>query len=435
LDIQRALTNNITLDVAYVGVHGWNEIHTIDLNEPALGSGWTSSALLTGGCIGATGTRLIGPGGTFSTSCTASAAAETAARPFATQFPYFQYIAQTTNGFISNYDALQVTLDSRNYHGLSFLASYTFAHALDDWTKSSQATSALADPANPQYQYGGSDFDVRHRLRFSPTYQIPGRKGFGQMLEGWQISAIEAFQTGFAWGPNDATTNDWGGTGENADRTIPNPNSGVWQSWNYTGSRSAFSNTGDIPIPCYGQASGCTPWTVTGGAFNTALATQWQACSAAAVAPYGSNVVTFGSTSVAQSELALAALTSKNGACYIQNGGILTPPAYGTLGNAGRGMFHGPHFQNVDLALEKMWKFKERYSAQLRIEVFNLFNQVSFAQPSNGAGGSNGGVAVDPSAGGGSLSAASTFGFSTGGQQLASISPNRQMQFGLKLTF
>ena len=40
LDLQRAITNNLTLDVAYVGVHGCDEIHTIDLNEPALGSGW-----------------------------------------------------------------------------------------------------------------------------------------------------------------------------------------------------------------------------------------------------------------------------------------------------------------------------------------------------------------------------------------------------------
>ncbi len=44
LDIQRAAayTNNLTLDVAYVGVHGFDEIHTIDLNEPALGTGWNT---------------------------------------------------------------------------------------------------------------------------------------------------------------------------------------------------------------------------------------------------------------------------------------------------------------------------------------------------------------------------------------------------------
>ena len=52
LDLQRAITNTITLDVAYVGVHGWNEIHSIDLNEPALGSGWDSlGATFRAGCL------------------------------------------------------------------------------------------------------------------------------------------------------------------------------------------------------------------------------------------------------------------------------------------------------------------------------------------------------------------------------------------------
>ena len=139
-----------------------------------------------------------------------------------------------------------------------------------------------------------------------------------------------------------------------------------------------------------------------------------------------------GSANVAVKDLALAALTSANGACYIQKGGVLTPPAYGTLGDASRGMFHGPHFQYVDFALEKMWHIKERYSAQLRVEVYNLFNHVNFAQVSNGAGGSPGALNVDPSAGGGT---GSPFGYSTGGQQLAGISSNRQFQFGLKLLF
>jgi len=364
LDIQRAITNNLTLDVAYVGVHGFDEIHTVDLNEAPLGTGWNTpwtpaqiaatsgagklkaaDAGFTSGqiCVG----QALAGGGDSAGTCVDNTAAIAAARPFAAQFPYFQYIAQTTNGFRSNYDALQVTFDGRNYHGLNFLAAYTYGHALDDWTKSSQATSALANPANPQYQYGNSDMDVRHRLRFSPTYAIPGIKSPGQMLEGWQVSAIWALQSGFAWAPNDATANDWGGTGENGDRAIPSPNSGNWQSWNYTGPHSAFSNVGDTPIPCYGQLTGCTP-------FASAPAIQ-QSCLAAAQAPYSNSM---------QQALAVQALEGASGACYIQNGGILTPPAYGTLGDARRGLFTGPTFQNVDLSLEKMWHFKERYSAQ-----------------------------------------------------------------------
>ena len=32
----------------------------------------------------------------------------------------------------SNYDGLQVTLNSRNFHGLSMVAGYTYSHSLDD---------------------------------------------------------------------------------------------------------------------------------------------------------------------------------------------------------------------------------------------------------------------------------------------------------------
>jgi hypothetical protein len=334
-----------------------------------------------------------------------------AGRPYNARFPYLGYIAQTQSGFISNYNGLQVTLDARNFHGLSFLTAYTFSHALDDWTKSSQATEALADPGHPQYQYGNSDLDVRHRLRFSPTYAIPGRKGFGQMLEGWQISGIWALQSGFAWAPNDQNTDDWGGTGEVGDTGIPRPNNGNWQSWNYTGPHSAFNGNGDVPIPCYGQAPGCTPWV------NAPTAT-WQTCSAAAQAPYGTPLL---------QDLALAALTSANGACYIQKGGILTPPAYGTLGNASRGLFVGPKYENVDIALEKMWHIKERYAVQLRIECYNVLNQVSFMPFSDGSS--------DPSAGGGVIAGGGQFGFATSGLVGDGGSSNRQFQFGLKIMF
>jgi len=417
VDLQRAITNNLTLDVAYVGVHGYHETHTVDVNEPALGTGWNPNSktqtIFKAGCLGTDPANPVvyGPLTSFTSNCTPDSAAELAARPYNAQFPYLGFIAQTQSGFLSNYNGLQVTLDARNFHGLSFLTAYTFSHALDDWTKSSQATEALADPAHPQYQYGNSDLDVRHRLRFSPTYAIPGRKGFGQMLEGWQVSGIWALQSGFAWAPNDQSTDDWGGTGEVGDTGIPRPNNGNWQSWNYTGPHSAFNGNGDVPIPCYGQAPGCTPWK------NAPTAT-WQTCSAAAQAPYGTPLL---------QDLALAALTSANGACYIQKGGILTPPAYGTLGNASRGLFVGPKYENVDVALEKMWHIKERYAVQLRIEVYNVLNQVSFMPFSDGSS--------DPSAGGGVIAGGGQFGFATSGLIGDGGSSNRQFQFGLKIMF
>ncbi len=426
VDVQRALTNSLTLDVAYVGTYGYNEIQSIDLNEPALGSGWDASAICGGAvsgpassCVGVTPTATSCLGSvslaTYTSKCAADATAEQNARPFNAQFPYYKYIVETKNGFHSNYNGLQVTLISRPWHGLNFVEGYTLSHALDDWTKSSQATSALADPANENYQYGRGDMNVTHRMRFSGTYTIPGIKTPGQMLEGWSLNGIWAVQSGFAWAPDDNKTDDWGGTGENADSTIPTPNSGVWQSWNYQGPTSAFSDVGATPIPCYGQASGCTNFSAPG-----LSPTIFQTCLTAAQAPYAGNAQ--------EQQLAEAALLSGTGACYMQKGGILTPPAYGTLGNAKRGMFTGPNYQNVDLALEKVWHVKERFSAQLRVECYNVFNHVNYAQFTDGGLGS-----ADPSAGGGQVGVTG-FGYHTTAQG-APTNGNRQFQFGLKFMF
>ena len=128
-----------------------------------------------------------------------------------------------------------------------------------------------------------------------------------------------------------------------------------------------------------------------------------------------------GGPTTTDGQLALAALA--NAACYMQNGGILTPPAYGTVGNASRGIFSGPSYTNVDFSVAKVWKFKERYSAQFRTEFFNLFDHADFAAPG-----------TDPSKG-----SSGGFGYSSttpdsANAVLGSGGP-RHIQFGLKLTY
>src|SRR6185295_13850379 len=117
------------------------------------------------------------------TACVPDPVAIRNARPYNAKFPFFNYIIGPTSGGWSNYNGLQVTLDGRNFRGVSFLASYTYAHALDTWSRSSQAAPIPVDPSNYGYQYGNGDLDIRHRARFSPTWKIPGIKTPGQMLE------------------------------------------------------------------------------------------------------------------------------------------------------------------------------------------------------------------------------------------------------------
>ena len=268
VDLQRALTNQLTLDVAYVGVHGFDEPVKVDLNEPGLGTGWDAFAICGGAagapassCVGATPTpaSCLGSAGLatfangYKSNCATDAPNITASRPYATQFPYYSFIDVMKSIGHSNYNGLQVTLTARNFHGLNAIASYTYSHALDDLSVEGFNPPTSADPGNPNYPYGNTDMDVRHRFRFSPSYKLPGLKSPGQMLEGWTISGVWALQNGFAWSPDDSKSVDWGGDGQNSDGN----GGGVFQDWNYIGPKSAFSSNGITPIPCYGALPNC----------------------------------------------------------------------------------------------------------------------------------------------------------------------------------
>jgi len=394
LDIQRAITNSLTLDVAYVGNHGFREQFSADLNNPATGAGWDAKAV--GNCLSAASVAAN------YNNCKPTIAAEVG--PYSVQFPYLNYIVRAFNNNYSNYDGLQVTVDERLAHGISFLAGYTYSHALDIWSKNSNGTAMATDPNNLRLDYGNGDHDIRNRFTFSPSYLIPGVKSPGQMLEGWSVSSIVVLQGGLPWFADDNATNDFAGTGENKDN-FNSSNSGVIGFWNYSGPRSAFDATA-TPIPCYGVLASCT-------AFAAAPASIQSACLSAAQAPYAGNAQL--------QQLAVASLA--NNACYIQNGGVLTPPAYGTLGNAGRNTFRGQPYYNVDLSISKIWHMKERYSAQFRAEFFNLFNRADFAAPS-----------IDPSAG---VSGGFGYGTSTPDSTNAVLGSGgpRHIQFGLKLMF
>ena len=59
----------------------------------------------------------------------------------------------------------------------------------------------------------------------------------------------------------------------------------------------------------------------------------------------------------------------------------MTPPAPGAFGNMSRNVVYGPGFVNLDFSVIKDFKFGERFSLQLRGEVFNLLNHPNFADP------------------------------------------------------
>jgi hypothetical protein len=111
----------------------------------------------------------------------------------------------------------------------------------------------------------------------------------------------------------------------------------------------------------------------------------------------------------------------------------MAPPAYGTFGTMGRNIFRDSGFDNLDFSVFKNFTFKERYSAQFRLEIFNILNRPIFENPYGASNGSSGGN-NDPSTQG-------AFGGSTGtpdviaGNPVVGSGDAREVQVGLKISF
>jgi hypothetical protein len=118
---------------------------------------------------------------------------------------------------------------------------------------------------------------------------------------------------------------------------------------------------------------------------------------------------------------------------------ILNPAAWtltgfqlGTFGNSGRGVCEGANFAQVDLALYKNIKFSTRVKAQLRFEVFNVFNRVNFVDVNTSLNPTS--VTLDT---GRAATATRIIGFEPAGDfgQAGGTRDPRQAQFGIKLMF
>ncbi|HEV3308013.1 MAG TPA: carboxypeptidase regulatory-like domain-containing protein [Candidatus Sulfotelmatobacter sp.] len=389
LNVQHAFTPNISLEAAYVGNHGSNLTGIRDINQPPVGSGWGT-----------------GPGGEL-TLCLASAplynncvvnnnGGEQTNAPFFSKFPYLANIFQMGNVYRSNYDGLQVTLNARNYHGLSMVAGYTYSHALDDvganWDFG-YGSGLPQNAHNPTAEYANSDFDIRHRLTVSLTYAIPGRKGFGQLREGWELNSIITLQSPQYWGPMDEGT-DAAGVGP-----LPvSPPANTPIRWSFYGKTSDFKSQKGVGIPYFS------------GATNSSCAAQALAVDGGAPGASTASLNLFG--------------------CYANGSSVMIPPPLGQFGNMGRNMFQDTGFRNFDFSLAKNFHFGETMRLQGRVEFFNIFNHPNFANP---YGGQNGFGLNDPSV--------RPFGCGCATPDIAAANPAvgsggpRSIQLGLKFTF
>ena len=65
------------------------------------------------------------------------------------------------------------------------------------------------------------------------------------------------------------------------------------------------------------------------------------------------------------------------------NSQFFTHPTAGTVGHLSLTPVDGPGYWNVDTALIKRIRFKERLGVELRLEAFNVFNHTNFQVPNS----------------------------------------------------
>ncbi len=189
LSIQRELARNTVLSASYVGTQAHHLLVLISANpgNPAL-------------CLNLSqpqdvmpGTATCGPFGESGTYVTRSGQTINGTRgPFSSQFAAVTY--QKTIGN-SNYNALEVSL-RHSSPTLELLAGYTYSKSLDQ----SSSLAEEVNPLNPSLSKAPSAFDMRQSFVASYNWKLALGKPFhrrNQLTEGWALSGITRFSTGF----------------------------------------------------------------------------------------------------------------------------------------------------------------------------------------------------------------------------------------------
>jgi hypothetical protein len=224
--LEQRLARNWVMSVDYIGTHTLRIIRPLDIDSPApfvrtvTGTGVVT---LTSNYIPVPGSGNIRTAQQANCSrpywiswyaqhnltCDASSKQGTA-QSVATP-PYSVIQTDVNNGYL-HYNALDLNIRHTFSHGFSLLASYTWAHTLDNVDPDTTSQNPN-DPNFTQHtEYGPAIYDQRHRLVLSGEYMAPFKI---------QIGGIATLASGLPFNMTTGTTNS-GDTGATTDRPVIN---------------------------------------------------------------------------------------------------------------------------------------------------------------------------------------------------------------------
>lgn len=265
------------------------------------------------------------------------------ANPLGASFPGVTQSYMFAGGY-GNYHAMQVDFRQKQWHGMQFDVNYTWSHTLGLQPENYQGSAAAwlgtvneFTIRNLRLNYGPTNFDLRHIVHASGTFDLPFGKGkallnrggaLDKVVGGWNVGNILTWETGFPFqlfgGYN--TFNDYGDGGFVLNGVTV----------------SQLQNAVGVFQPTASQCPAGTPCTFK-DTINPALR------------------------------------GSPSGNCNSFLAGVCQNTTPGALGF--NPWLHGPHIWNDDMALSKAVNLTERFKFTFQAEALNVFNHPNWGTP------------------------------------------------------
>ena len=208
LEIERAITSDLAVQVGYVGHQSYHLSTSVDNNTIRPEVCQNPAGCLSGGVRPAR-FRVTVPQGT---EYIPAPVVGTATRP--------NPFVGTTNTWMymgtASYHAANISLTKRSRNGLSYKTNYTFGKIMDISSailgpSADNDTATLRNPYNPKLSRGIGSYSLKHQFNANFSYQLPfgnGRAiggaatGFvDKLIGGWQWNGIFNAQSGFPMTP------------------------------------------------------------------------------------------------------------------------------------------------------------------------------------------------------------------------------------------
>ncbi len=184
LNLQQEIVKDVVLEVGYVGSQGRKLFRYRDINQPIRPSVSTARPFDNG--------------------------------PFAPSGGTFFYVNNFENSSFSGYNGLQTSLTVRNKKGLGSRLNWTWGHSIDNASDGQDYVANATQPDNsfrPDLERANSNFDIRHRISWTFSYDIPQlHKNWKKLTAGWRVSGSLSIQLGAPF--HVVLFDDYNGTGE-----------------------------------------------------------------------------------------------------------------------------------------------------------------------------------------------------------------------------